>query len=236
MGRPIPRPILTPGNSSQSYLESCIIRSDGGSGVLVTPNHTNASIAQLVDSKLHLDSWDEPSVFLNLILFVVFKFILTAVSITMAIPCGVFTPVFAIGAGVGRFFGELTVVMGGNMVIAGGYAVVGAAVFTAGTTGTVSIAVIIFELTSQLNYMLPVLFAVLIGRALGKRISGMNIYDSIARERSLPALPALRSQSAYSTPIASVMVEPTSYVAIVQGRTRVCVAVVGGGLQLKGCV
>lgn len=144
------------GNSSAAYLESCIVRADGGAGLYVAPNRTNASTSKLFDTKLHLDSWDEPSVFLNLILFVLFKFVLTAMSITMAIPCGVFTPVFAIGAGVGRFFGELTVIMGGSSIIAGGYAVVGAAAFTAGVTGTVSIAVIIFELTSQLNYMLPV--------------------------------------------------------------------------------
>ena len=42
-------------------------------------------------------------------------------------------------------------------VIAGGYAVVGAAAMAAGVTRTVSCAVMVFELTGQLNHMLPVL-------------------------------------------------------------------------------
>lgn len=46
-------------------------------------------------------------------------------------------------------------------ITAGGYAVVGAAAMVAGVTRTVSCAVMVFELTGQLNYMLPVLVAVL---------------------------------------------------------------------------
>jgi len=49
-------------------------------------------------------------------------------------------------------------------VVRGGYAVVGGAAAVAGATGTVSAAVITFEVTSQLSYMLPVLLAVRRGR------------------------------------------------------------------------
>ena len=66
---------------------------------------------------------------------------------------------FAIGAGIGRLIGEfLNLTMAaalGSYITPGGYALVGAAAFTAGCTGTVSIAVIVFELTSQLSYMIP---------------------------------------------------------------------------------
>lgn len=82
-------------------------------------------------------------------------------------------------------------------VVPGGYAIVGAAAFTAGITGTVSIAVMIFELTSQLNYMLPVLLSVLVGRAIAFYISRSNIYDTL-RSREIPRWPDLSiRQSSY---------------------------------------
>jgi chloride channel 2 len=71
------------------------------------------------------------------------------------------TPVFAIGAGLGRLFGELLLhIPGCSRVIPGGYAVVGAAAFSAAVTGKISIAVVVFELTGQLSFAIPVLLAV----------------------------------------------------------------------------
>lgn len=119
-----------------------------------------------------------------------------------SIPCGVFTPIFAIGAALGRLYGEVVFYFGGS--IAAGYALVGAAAFTAGVTGTVSTAVIVFELTNQLSYMLPVLLSVLIGRAAAGSI-GLNIYDSLAKSRNLPKFFTLSKQSSYELPIGSVM-------------------------------
>ena len=42
------------------------------------------------------------------------KFINTALSISLPIPCGLFTPLFTIGAAVGRLFGELLAVITGE--------------------------------------------------------------------------------------------------------------------------
>jgi len=66
------------------------------------------------------------------------------------------------GAAFGRFVGEVaryivTDVWQGPAIIAGGYAVVGAAGLSAGVTRTLSTAVIVFELTGQLQYFMPVL-------------------------------------------------------------------------------
>ena len=122
--------------------------------------------------------------------------------VSCSIPCGVFTPVFAVGAAIGRLYGEVVFYFGGS--IAAGYALVGAAAFTAGVTGTVSTAVIVFELTNQLSYMLPVLLSVLIGRAAAGSI-GLNIYDSLAKSRNLPKFFTLSKQSSYELPIGTVM-------------------------------
>eukprot|EP00937_MAST-01D_sp_MAST-1D-sp2_P000530 g530.t1 len=141
----------------------------------------------------------------NLVLFVAIRFVATALMVSLAIPCGVVTPVFAVGAGIGRAAGELFAAMHiSSELVAGGYAVVGAAAFCAGVTGTVSVAVIVFELTGQLSLALPVLLAVVLARAAAATVSD-PIYDTIAVMRGLPAWPVPRSQRAYELCAADVM-------------------------------
>ncbi|XP_013875974.1 chloride channel protein 2, partial [Austrofundulus limnaeus] len=52
--------------------------------------------------------WKPPevSVFVTLSLFVVMKFCMSSLAITMPIPCGAFVPAFVIGSGLGRLIGE----------------------------------------------------------------------------------------------------------------------------------
>ncbi len=153
--------------------------------------------------------WSEtPGVreFLSLFVFGIIRFVQTAISLNLAIPCGVFTPVFAVGAAAGRFFGELVYMMGPHSFSPGGYALVGAASFSSGVTGTVSTAVIVFEVTSQLAFALPVLLSVIIGRAVGAIVSRCNIYDAIARTKMLPTLPKLNYAKSGSIPVGSLSV------------------------------
>jgi chloride channel 2 len=79
----------------------------------------------------------------------------------------------------------------------GVYAVVGAAALIASVTHTLSVVVIVFELTGQINYMLPLLMAVIISFILSQGLS-MSIYDVLLDMKGLPYLPALRSQELYS--------------------------------------
>lgn len=66
----------------------------------------------------------------------------------------------------------------------------------AGVTGTISIAVIVFELTSQLSYMLPILLGVVVARAVATLFSS-SIYDTIAADKRLPVMPILYHQRSY---------------------------------------
>jgi len=91
---------------------------------------------------------------------VVAKFLMTVVSVSCPIPCGVFTPVFVMGAALGRLVGFVVNSTTGIDHM-GVYAIVGAAAMTSSVTHTVSVAVIVFELTGQINYMIPLLIAVL---------------------------------------------------------------------------
>ena len=56
---------------------------------------------------------------------------------------------------------------------------------------------IVFELTSQLSYMVPVLLSVLVGRAVASCVSS-NIYETIGNDRNLPKWPDWMKQKSYS--------------------------------------
>lgn len=51
-------------------------------------------------------------------------------------------------------------------IVAGGYAVVGAAALAGSVTHTISTSVIVFELTGQMHHILPVMIAVLISNGI----------------------------------------------------------------------
>ena len=136
------------------------------------------------------------SVFLNLLLFLVFKIVFTAISITLPIPAGVFGPVFIIGGALGRFTGETFGMIFPALAAkhtAGAFAVVGAAAVSGAVTRTVSTAVIVFELTTQLSHMLPVLVAVLLAYAVANLMSP-SIYEVMMILNGLPYMPHLASR------------------------------------------
>jgi chloride channel 2 len=66
------------------------------------------------------------------------------------------------GAGFGRMFGEIMAYafpsgLSGHSIVPGGYALVGSAAVAGAVTHTFSPVVIIFELTGQLEHLLPCL-------------------------------------------------------------------------------
>uniref|UniRef100_A0A915DWI3 Chloride channel protein n=1 Tax=Ditylenchus dipsaci TaxID=166011 RepID=A0A915DWI3_9BILA len=153
-----------------------------------------------------LETWTGPngeySVFVNLSCFMVVYFFLTALVSTLPIPSGIFGPSFVFGAAIGRTVGELIAtrypdgIRGPDdiLIFPGVYAVVGAAAFCGGVTHTVSVAVIVFELTGQLLYILPVMISVLIANAICSYLQP-SIYDSIIKIKHLPYLPDIPHSS-----------------------------------------
>jgi len=139
-----------------------------------------------------VDSWGDLRVLFALGCFFVSNFILVALSLTVSVPCGCFVPLFAGGAAFGRAVGELVqhYISSNNPdynSLPGGYALVGAAAFTAGGTRTVSVAVIAMELTGELDFILPIFIGVFASCITGSRFSD-SIYDSILKARNLPYL------------------------------------------------
>ena len=109
-------------------------------------------------------------------IFFVCKFLFTITAVGCPIACGVFSPVFLLGAAFGEVLDFMT--PEDRHITAGAYAVVGAAAMAAGVTRTVSCAVMVFELTGQLNHMLPVLVAVLAAYGVGNAFN-KSIYDTM---------------------------------------------------------
>ncbi|PXF42153.1 Chloride channel protein F [Gracilariopsis chorda] len=124
-------------------------------------------------------------------ILVLVKFPLIVISIGLPVPAGVFIPCFLVGAGLGRLYGELLNLLFGQNVVAGGYAVVGAAAFTAGVTRALSVAVVIFEVTGQLKHTMPTLAAVLISVIFANGIN-RSLYDALIIMKRLPYMPHMR--------------------------------------------
>uniref|UniRef100_A0A1I8BDT0 Chloride channel protein n=1 Tax=Meloidogyne hapla TaxID=6305 RepID=A0A1I8BDT0_MELHA len=121
--------------------------------------------------------------FTTLPIFIGIYFILTILASTLPIPAGIFGPSFVLGAAIGRFIGEIMASLypsglrGPNdlQIFPGVYAIVGSAALTGGVTHTVSVAVIVFELTGQLLHILPVMVKINYSKKLKKFSSNFRL-------------------------------------------------------------
>lgn len=137
-------------------------------------------------------------------LLVLLKFPLIVVSIGLPIPAGVFIPCFLLGSGLGRLYGEALHSLFGDIVVPGGYAVVGAAAFTAGVTRALSVSVVIFEVTGQLKHMVPMLVSVIMSVIVANGIN-RSLYDTLIIMKELPYMPHMRRDRAPAQRVFQVM-------------------------------
>ncbi|KAH9993644.1 chloride channel [Xylariaceae sp. FL0662B] len=144
------------------------------------------------------------STIILLLLAAVLGFFLAAITFGLNIPAGIILPSMAIGALSGRavgiimeiwqhnhpgFFPFSTCDPGVPCVTPGVYAIIGAAATLAGVTRlTVSIVVIMFELTGALTYVLPIMVAVMISKWVGDAFSRRGIYESWIHFNEYPFL------------------------------------------------
>ncbi|KAF8975353.1 hypothetical protein BGZ46_009194, partial [Entomortierella lignicola] len=123
------------------------------------------------------------------------KGVLTILTFGLAIPAGIFMPSMVIGALFGRALGMIVQAWQINhpgfwifascqpdvpCVTPGSYAMVGAAAFMGGVTRmTVSLVIIMFELTGALTYVLPIMIVVMISKWVGDAFGKEGIFDGI---------------------------------------------------------
>ncbi|KAI1813906.1 chloride channel [Poronia punctata] len=131
-------------------------------------------------------------------------FFLATITFGLQIPAGIILPSMAIGACSGRAVGIVMEIWQQRhpgffafnscspdipCVTPGVYAIVGAASALAGVTRlTVSIVVIMFELTGALTYVLPIMIAVMFSKWVGDAFSRRGIYESWIHFNGYPFL------------------------------------------------
>ena len=101
------------------------------------------------------------------------KLVLTIVTFGCKVPSGIIIPSLDAGAFFGRLIGQAII-----GISPGIFAMVGAAAFLAGVSRmTVSLTVIMFELTGEVDYIPPFMIAILTAKWVADALSSEGVYD-----------------------------------------------------------
>jgi chloride channel 3/4/5 len=159
-------------------------------------------------------------------------FVLAVITFGLQIPAGILLPSMAVGALYGRVVGLIVEVWQQNhpgfiafgacalepdisCVTPGTYAVIGAASALAGATRmTVSIVVIMFELTGALTYVLPIMVAVMLSKWVGDAFGKRGIYESWIHFQGYPFLDNKDDAPVPDVPVAQIMTRLEDLVCI----------------------
>ncbi|KAK4891627.1 hypothetical protein LTR27_009796 [Elasticomyces elasticus] len=119
------------------------------------------------------DSTDHGSYVGFLVYGTLTKLVLTIITFGIKVPSGVIIPALDAGALFGRLVGQY---VGG--ISPGIFAMVGAAAFLAGVSRmTISLCVIMFELTGELEYIVPHMIAILVAKWVADSLGKESVYD-----------------------------------------------------------
>uniref|UniRef100_A0A8C1K5Y7 Chloride channel protein n=1 Tax=Cyprinus carpio TaxID=7962 RepID=A0A8C1K5Y7_CYPCA len=172
----------------------------GGTSGSVNATAANGLGARLAGPGLYTAMW-------QLALALVFKMLITVATFGIKVPSGLFIPSIAVGAIAGRLLGvgmeQLAVhnherkifrgwcSPGADCITPGLYAMVGAAACLGGVTRmTVSLVVIMFELTGGLEYIVPLMAATMTSKWVADALSRESIYEAHIRLNGYPFLEA----------------------------------------------
>lgn len=150
-------------------------------------------------------------------------FLLASVTFGLQIPAGIILPSMAIGALCGRAVGIIVEIWQSNhpnalifaacepdipCITPGTYAIIGAAAALAGVTRmTVSIVVIMFELTGALTYVLPIMIAVMISKWVGDAYGKRGIYETWIHFNEYPFLDNRDDSPVPDVPVSQIMTQ-----------------------------
>ncbi|KAJ3253282.1 hypothetical protein HK103_000776 [Boothiomyces macroporosus] len=137
---------------------------------------------------------------IELLYSLLIKSSLMIITFGIRVPGGIFIPSMAVGASIGRIVGTLFQLLLNSLdsplfgktsitIIPGVYALVGAAGALSGVTRmTVSLAVIMFELTGALTYVLPLMTSIMAAKWVADAFGRDSIYDHLIHEKGYPYL------------------------------------------------
>ncbi|SCW02990.1 LAFE_0G00518g1_1 [Lachancea fermentati] len=149
-----------------------------------------------------------PSEIVYLLYALFVKVVLTGITFGIKVPAGIYVPSMVIGALFGRIFAMSFQYLGnhfpsfvlfshicnstmtdGICVDLGIYAMISAGAFMAGVTRmNVTLAIIMFELTSSYNYVVPISIAIAVSNLIGYIIEPQSVYEMLIRKNDLPYL------------------------------------------------
>lgn len=157
-------------------------------------------------------------------------FLLATITFGLQLPAGVILPSLAIGALYGRALGVVVELFQKHhptllifsacepdipCITPGTYAIVGAASALAGVTRmTVSIVVIMFELTGALTYVLPIMIAVMLSKWISDAFSKRGIYESWIQFNEYPYLDNKDDTPAPDVTVSNIMTRVEDLVCI----------------------
>ena len=137
----------------------------------------------------------------TLIALFLYKFIITALSVSLPLPSGLFTPVFVSGSLVGR---ACCIILRNSGIIPqttnyslSDFAIVGAVSFSTGVTRAISTALIVYELSgssSQRQIRFPISIALLSSYFFSNRFT-KNVYEVLIDTNRVPFLQELPRDS-----------------------------------------
>ncbi|AIN95119.1 CLC-type chloride channel, putative [Leishmania panamensis] len=156
------------------------------------------------DSSIEMCEGSDVRAFFSLLVTATAKFAMFTYTVGTFLPAGILVPSLTIGALYGRAFGmmfrSLQETYAGSYiftecyhqdlcVIPGVYAIVGAAAMLTGVTHmTICLAIIMFELTGSLEYMVPIIVGILCAKAAGEAVGVKGTYEIVIEENKLPYL------------------------------------------------
>ncbi|THH31347.1 hypothetical protein EUX98_g2859 [Antrodiella citrinella] len=155
----------------------------------------------------------------TLLLSTLIRVLLVVISYGSKVPCGIFVPSMAIGASFGRMIGILVKALNQAYpqlgifsvckpdipcITPGTYAFLGAAATLSGVMRiTVTVVVIMFELTGALTYILPTMIVLLVTKFVGDFLGVTGIADEAIRFNGYPFLE--KDDHQYNVSVARVM-------------------------------
>jgi chloride channel 3/4/5 len=104
------------------------------------------------------------------------KLILTVVTFGIKVPSGIIIPALDAGAFTGRLIGQVPLLAASTSP--GIFAMVGAGAFLAGVSRmTISLAVIMFELTGELEFIVPNMIGIMVAKWVADALEPEGVYD-----------------------------------------------------------
>lgn len=149
----------------------------------------------------------------TLLIFLVVYFFLALITAGMSVPAGLVIPMLAIGGTLGRLFALglnnlIKLPLGVKEVDPGSWALVGAAAFWCGSGGiTVTIAIIMLEITGDFRQLPPIAIAVIVAKLVGEAINH-GLYHSLIHLQHIPFLSDVPAESMDNYSVKDIMATP----------------------------